>query len=232
MLPPMGGLILAWSDGGGQASHADCTSDESEAEEESKAEDGETDVGTFWREEELFDSISQEVLNSPEPKVKMKTRVSKAEALEMVTRKQNKLSPVQAARALLMQITGDSIEAMSRRDENRMLLEVDRLARKIRRLLCEYQSRKFKKSPERLEDDLATFSQNSFVAKMQEQSEEEFEEENSMEVEEKEPTEKRYNKALKHCKDFDYILARTRPIYLTMLDEAARQGCDLTELTD
>jgi hypothetical protein len=62
------------------------------------------------------------------------------------------------------------------------------------------------------------------VAKIREQSEEdEFEEENIMEVEEEEPTEKRYNKALKQCKDFNYILARTRPIYLTMLGEAARQ---------
>jgi hypothetical protein len=79
MLPPMGGLLLAWSGGGGQASHADSTSDKSEAEEESKWEDGEND-STFWREEELFDSISQEVLNSPEPNVEMKTCVSKAEA--------------------------------------------------------------------------------------------------------------------------------------------------------
>jgi hypothetical protein len=50
-----------------------------------------------------------------------------------------------------------------------------------------------------------------------------------MEVQEEE-TEKRYRKELKQCKDFDYILERTRPIYLTMLGEAARQGCDLTEL--
>ena len=233
MPPPTGGLLLAWTDG-----HADWTSDEYEAEEsngedeENNGEDeennGENDR-SFWTRNELFDRISQEVLNSPKTKVETKTRVSKAEALEMVTRKHNKLSPVQAARDLLMQITGDSLEAMVRKDENRMLLEVDRLARKIRQLLYDFRARKFKKSPELLEDDLATFSQNSFVTKMQEQSEEEFEEENSMEVE-GETTEKRYNKALKHCKDFDYILARTRPIYLMMLEEAARQGCDLTEL--
>jgi hypothetical protein len=226
----MGGLLLNWSNGGGLASHGDWTSDESEAEEESNGEDGESDA-CFWTRDELIDRISQEVLNSPETKVEKKTRVSKAEALEMVTRKQDKLSPVQAARDLLMQITGDSLEAMGRRDENRMMLEVDRLARKIRQLLYDYKGRKFKKSPELLEDDLATFSQNSFVAKIGEQSEEDkFEEENSMEVEEEEPKEKRYRKELKHCKDFDYILERTRPIYLTMLGEAARQGCDLTEL--
>ena len=142
MLPPMGGLLLAWSDGGGQASHADSTSDKSEAEEESKWEDGETD-STFWREEELFDSISQEVLNSPEPNVEMKTCVSKAEALEMVTRKQNKLSPVQAARELLKQITGDNLETMGRSDKKRLLLEVDRLARKIRQLLYNKKAKKF-----------------------------------------------------------------------------------------
>jgi hypothetical protein len=224
----MGGLLLAWSDGGGPASHGDWTSDESEAEEEAKGEVGETD-GAFWTGDELFDRISQEVLNSPELRVEKKTHVSKAEALEMVTRKQNKLSPVQAARELLMQITGDSLEAMGRKDEKRMLLEVDRLARKIRQLLYDQKAKKFFKSPELLEDNLATFSQNSFVDKIREKSEYESEEENSMEVQEEE-TEKRYRKELKHCKDFDYILERTRPIYLTMLGEAARQGCDLTEL--
>ena len=64
---------------------------------------------------------------SPEPKVEKKSCVSKAEALEMVTRKQNQLSPVQAARELLMQVTGNTLEAMGRKDEKRMLLEVDNL---------------------------------------------------------------------------------------------------------
>jgi hypothetical protein len=49
-----------------------------------------------------------------------------------------------------MQITSDSLEAMGRRDENRMMLEVDRLARKIRQLLYDYKGRKFKKSPGQL----------------------------------------------------------------------------------
>ncbi len=140
MPPPTGGLLLAWTDG-----HADWTSDEYEAEEsngEDEENNGENDR-SFWTRNELFDRISQEVLNSPETKVETKTRVSKAEALEMVTRKHNKLSPVQAARDLLMQITGDSLEAMGRKDENRMLLEVDRLARKIRQLLYDFRARKF-----------------------------------------------------------------------------------------
>ena len=79
MLPPMGGLLLNWSNGGGLASHTDWTSDESEAEEESNGEDGESDA-CFWTRDELIDRISQEVLNSPETKVEKKTRVSKAEA--------------------------------------------------------------------------------------------------------------------------------------------------------
>jgi hypothetical protein len=242
MPPPLGGLLLAWSHGAEPHSHYGWTSEESDAEEETKGEDGEEETtgevgetnGAFWTGDELFDRISQEVLNSPEPEVEKKTYVSKAEALEMVTRKQNKLSPVQAARELLMQVTGNSLEAMGRKDGNRMLLEVDCLARKIRQVLYDHKAKKFLKKRELLEDNLASFSQNSFVAKIREQAEDESEEETSLEVEDEEVTEetkeKVYRKALNKLKDKDTMKRRTDAILAAVRLEAAKQDVTTTEL--
>jgi hypothetical protein len=238
MPPPLGGLLLAWSHGAGPGSRYDGTSDESEGEEgegevegEGEGEDGETD-GAFWTGDDLFDRISQEVLNSPEPKVEKKSCVSKAEALEMVTRKQNQLSPVQAARELLMQVTGDSLEAMGRKDEKRMLLEVDNLARKIRRVMSDHKAKKFYKSPALLEDNLATFSQNSFVDKIREKSEEKSEEEVSSleDVDEDGMNEKVYRKALNHLKDKDTMKRRTDAILAAVRKDAAKQDVTTTVL--
>ena len=228
MIPPMGGLLLAWSDGGGLPGYDDGPSDsESEA-------DGEGDVAgeadAFWSEEDIFDNISQEVLNSQEPKEERKTCVSKAEALEMVTRKINRLSPVQAARELLMAITGDSIETMESKDEKRMLLEVDHLARKIRQLLTDHRGRKFKKSPELLEENLATFSQNSFVKYEKEQSYNEAEDSEDETKETKETKEKVFRKALNKLVDKDTMKRRTDAMLTAVREEATKQGVTTTEL--
>ena len=99
MVPPIGGLLLAWSHSRGQASDNDWTSDESETEEGSSVDGGVKD-STFWTRDELLDGISQEVLNVPESKLDSKVHVSKAEALDMV--KIKKLRPEEAACQLLM----------------------------------------------------------------------------------------------------------------------------------
>jgi hypothetical protein len=78
------------------------------------------------------------------------------------------------------------------------------LARKIWRLLSDHRGKKFFKSSELLEENLAAFSQNSFMAKIREHSEDKLEEENIMEVEEE--TEKRYCKALNHFKQHPFLI--------------------------
>ena len=231
MVPPIGGLLLAWSHSRGQASDNDWTSDESETEEGSSVDGGVKD-STFWTRDELLDGISQEVLNVPESKLDSKVHVSKAEALDMV--KIKKLRPVEAARQLLMQITGESLETMSEIDERRLLFEVDSLARKIRRVVSDDKARKFRFEPELLEDTLASFSQNSFVSKVREE-EDEIEEESSMEIEQEEETkevtkEKVYRKGLNKLGDKDTMKRRTDNILNTVREEANRQGVTTTEL--
>lgn len=226
MIPPMGGLLLAWSDGGGLPGYDDGPSDsESEA-------DGEGDVAgeadTFWSEKDIFDDISQEVLNSQEPKEERKTCVSKAEALEMVTRKIDRLTPVQAARELLVGITGDSIGTMESKDEKRLVLEVDHLARKIRQLLTDHKGRKFRRSPELLEENLATFSQNSFVKCEKEQFN--YEADESEEVMIEETKEKVFRKALNKMADKDTMKRRTDAILSAVREEATKQRVTSIEL--
>ena len=237
MIPPIGGLLLAWSDRGRLASDDDWTSDESEAEEENREEGGVTD-SAFW---------TREVLNIPKSKLYTKAHVSKAEALDLVTKK--KLRPVEAAQELLMQITGESLEKMVEKDEKGLVLEIDNLARKIRRVESDHKARKFRHKPELLEENLATFSQNSFVSKIRE--EDENEEESSMEVEEEEETKegtkqkvyrkeeekggkgeekevrkamkKKYRKPLDKCRDLETIADRTNEILETIRSEAREQ---------
>ena len=122
---------------------------------------------------------------------------------------------------------------MSEKDEKRLLFEVDNLARKIRQVVSDHKARKFRYKPELLEDNLATFSQNSFVSRIREGDE--IDEESSMEVEEEEETkevikQKVYRKDLNKLVDTDIMKRRTDEILNTVREEAIRQGVTTTEL--
>ena len=219
----LGDLLLFWNTGQtGQADFFSDSDNESDCYDEGEEVDAE-----YWPREELLDRISQEVISEKTLHAKIKTKVSKQEALNLV--KNGKITPVEAARKLLNEITenkeGDD------NFERRLLLEIDHLARKIRHLQEDNKKRKFKGKPELLEEDLASYSQSSFVQKKGDFSEKDVTlAQEDVTMTETEVKEQPFRKKLKECKDFEYVLERTRPIYHTLLEEAARQGCDLSEL--
>ena len=218
----LGDLLLFWNTG--QTGQADYFSD---SDIESICyDDVEDTANEFWPREELLDKISQEVISEETPVHKIKTKVSKEDALNLT--KKYKMTPVEAARKLLSEMSenkeGDETY------EKRLLLEVDHLARKIRRLQEDDRKKKFRGKPEMLEEDLASYSQNSFIKEKQQFSQDLTLANEDFEMINAEVKEQPFRKKLRDCKDFDYVLERTRPIYHTLLDEAARQGCDLSEL--
>ena len=183
----------------GQTGQADYFSD---SDNESVCCDEVEEVASeYWSREELLDNISQEVIHEPTPILKIKTKVSKEEALNLT--KNGMMTPVEAARKLLSEMTEN--KEGNETYEKRLLLEVDHLARRIRRLQDDNKKKKFRGKPELLEEDLASYSQNSFIQTKQQFSEDVTLAKDNVLMSEDEVKEKPFRKKLKECKDFEYV---------------------------
>ena len=193
----LGDLLLFWNTG--QTGQADYFSD---SDNESVCCDEVEEVASeYWSREELLDNISQEVIHEPTPILKIKTKVSKEEALNLT--KNGMMTPVEAARKLLSEMTEN--KEGNETYEKRLLLEVDHLARRIRRLQDDNKKKKFRGKPELLEEDLASYSQNSFIQTKQQFSEDVTLAKDNVLMSEDEVKEKPFRKKLKECKDFEYV---------------------------
>ena len=129
--------------------------------------------------------------------------------------------------------TKTTVSKKRRSGSSKLVLQVDSLARKICRVVQDFRNRKFREKDHLLEENLASFSQNSFVNDLEKEEQEEIKECN--EEKEEEETEKpkenvSFRKNLGDLKDFNFVLERTKDFFKYSVKEAARQGCDLTEL--